>query len=664
MTEVQPKALVLVVEDNEDVRNIITIYLRRSGYAVAEAIDGIMALEMADKVKPNLVLLDVLLPRLDGIEVLKGLRKSEHGKTLPVVMMSAVLQTRDLKSETARLNVSSFLQKPFQTRALLEHVDAALHSRVPKDRADPKVTQKPAAWPSSSRLQMLREDFVTPGKIKELPVPKILNAIFIESRTGHLKLCSSTIEKKIFFQNGLPVYAESSIPEETLGSHLLRRGKINREQLISATEEMTRSGRFFGEVLLKFDLLGPHELFTELESHLTEKVISTFSWHSGTYEFEDGDSWKDDVIVARMKPGRILLDGVQRFWTPRDVQKQLRITDATRTFPLDTSPYSEDQLGLSTKETRVLQLVRRGLSIGDIVRQVKDLNLVISSLYALYIMEYLGFVLSGPKASTTDRGQASEQSGAKNDKKEHAKALLTEYLKYRTADYFKLLGVSTHATDQEITTAFKERQRRYHPDTLIGIDTGLIHEKIEELYIRIDNAYRTLIDREARRRYILELEEKSKIAPVTSRSKTGRFSTISGKTEDTICFEEGFSLLKKGEYKRAHEMFSQAGEINPKPRYKAYQIWATYLINPKKEQSNTKSQLLQLQKENSQDVLYPYLLGTMASREGDSKQAIKYFEQAVKIDPQHIDSARQLRIIRMRESTSEVSGLFDLFKKS
>ncbi|MCP4606955.1 MAG: response regulator [Proteobacteria bacterium] len=662
MNQPSAKALILVVEDNDDVRDIITIYLRRNGYAVAEAGDGIAAINALKSVKPNLILLDVLLPRLDGIEVLKRLRDSDSVKHVPVVMMSAVLQTRDLKSETARLNVHSFLQKPFQMRTLLEHVEQGLDIEPQVQQAFPQVTpQAQADRRAEKRLQMTRQNLISPGKLEEHPVPEILHAIFVELRTGRLQICSGTTEKRVFFQNGMPVYAESSIPEETLGAHLVRRGQISEEQHRSASTEMTRSGRHFGEVLLKLGLLGPHDLFTEIEFHLTDKVISTFAWHEGTYHFEDGDSWKDDVIVARMKPGRILLDGVQRFWTSIEVQRWLRITDMSRTFPLDASPYSEEQLGLSTQETRILQLVRRGLAVGDIVRKVRDLNLVTSTLYALYVMEHLGFVLS-TKATASDSG-STDNTDSKRSKGEHAKALLAEYLKFRTADYFKLLGVPRDATAEEITAAFEKRQQRYHPDALIGIDSGLVHEKIEELYVRIHNAYQTLINQDMRQRYLKQLDDNVPDAQMTPRTKTGRFSTIRNKTEDVLLFEEGFSLLRGGDYKQAYDLFKQASEISPKPRYEAHEVWVAYLIDPAEQKSKTEQVLMKLHSDNPNDALYPYLLGNLALREKDSKRAITFFDRAIQIDPQHIDSARQLRILRMRQGTSEVSGLFDFLKK-
>ena len=665
MKRVEPKALVLVVEDNDDVRNIITLYLRRNGYSVAEAADGISAVEAVASVEPDMILLDVLLPRLDGLEVLKRVRASETAKHVPVVMMSAVLQTRDLKAETERLDVVSFLEKPFQMNVLMEHVERALDLRSPDATMKPEAAGQPLEWRAETRLQFSRKSLSVKGKIEELPVPEILHSIFLESRTGRLQFIAGTAERLVFFQNGLPVYAESSVPEETLGAHLQKRGRITPKHHATAVEEMTRSGNFYGEVLLKLGLLTPHQLFTELEHHLTEKVIATFSLREGAYRFEEGDSWKEDVIVARMKPGRILMDGVQRFWSPGDVRDRIGISDSSRSFPLDGSPYSEEHLALSTQESRILQLIRRGLSLGDIVKQTSDRNLVVSTLYALYVMEHVGFILSGQQKWTESKAfePESEPGKPEGDKEDLAKELLAEYLKYRTADYFTLLGVSREATPEEMTAAFKARKTKYHPDRLIGIDRGLVHEKIEELYVRIHNAYRTLINPEANRRYVTQLEEKFPGSPQSARSPSGPGSAPKPQKDDAALFEQGFTFLSDGKIKDAHRLFQQAHELSPKPRYEAYKAWTAFLLDPQGQGQGAKQLLKKLHKDNKKDPLFSYLLGNVALREKDAKQATAYFELAVSIDPQHIESARQLRILRMRQKGSEMSTIFQRFKK-
>ncbi|MCP4196075.1 MAG: response regulator [Proteobacteria bacterium] len=661
-----PKALVLVVEDNDDVRNIVTIFLRRNGYAIAEAVDGEAAVNIAPSVEPDLILLDSFLPRLDGIEVLKELRRKKETATIPVVMMSAVLQSRDLLSETERLNVSSFLEKPFQMHSLMEHVERALEIKESpqKARLRPSPPKRSYRRGAERRLQHARKPFVAIGEINDLPVTEILHGIFIGSLTGRLLINVGSTERLVYFQNGLPVYAESSVPEETLGFHLMQRGRISDSQHHATVKEMSESGKYYGESLLKLGYLTSHELFAEIEHHLTEKVISTVGLRDGTYVFEEGDHWKDDVIVARMKTGRILLDGLQRFWDPGDVQSVLKVSDESRTFPLDNSPYLEDQLGLSTQESRILQLVRRGLPVGDITNKIEDRSLVVSTLYALYIMEHLGFVLAAEDLVEAKQSKdASEELQSEHSKKERAKDLLAEYIKYRTSDYFTLLGVAQDATNEEVTNSFRARRERYHPNRLIGIDRGLVHEKIEELYIRVHNAYRTLLSSDARQRYIEQLESKVHGAPVISKNKAREFSVTGGKSEDILCFEKGYTLLRGGYYEKANEMFGMAFEIEPKPRYEAYMAWTAYLIRPAEEKSATRQTLLELKEENGKEVLYPYLLGTMAVRENKIKQAMAFFQKAVQLDPKHIDSARQLRILRMRQKGKETSGLFDILKR-
>jgi curved DNA-binding protein CbpA len=224
-------------------------------------------------------------------------------------------------------------------------------------------------------------------------------------------------------------------------------------------------------------------------------------------------------------------------------------------------------------------------------------------------------------------------------------------------------GVSRSATDEELKQAFEQRQRRYHPDTLIGIDRGLVHEKVEELYVRIHNAYRTLIDPKTRERYLAQLENRTETTHTNVASRTGRYVTLKSKPEHALLFEEGFSHLRSGDFVKARALFKEAIEHEPSARYRAYEAWTDYLVNPGEHQASAEKTLASLHAENPDEALFPYLLGNIALREKNVDRATAFFQKAVDIDPQHIESARQLRILRMRQKSSEVSGLFDLFKK-
>ena len=672
MKQPDPANRILVVEDNEDVRKIVSIYLGSNGYEVLEATNGLEGLKMAQEERPDVILFDVLLPLLDGIEALKRLRNSPWGADVPVIMMSAVLQSKDLMAETAKLKVSSYLQKPFQVRNLLEKVRQA---------KKPTASVQPSARPALSgddlfgdltglkgrSIQSEVEKIPELGELEDYPFPLIVHELFAQSKTCKLRIVSGTTEKRIYFLNGLSVYFESSIPEETLGAHLVDKGRLTAKQHANALAEMHRTGRRFGEVVLKQQLMGPHELFEELESHLIHKVVSTFEWKTGKFKIEYGDSWKDDIIIARMPTGRIILDGVAKFWSSKEIFRRMQVDRRSETFPLEEPRYSQADLRLSIQEVKILRLIKKKATINDIVSQIGNLDAALATLYAFFLMERVGFMIgfsSNPKPVTLSGDEPVEypQTREHTTCDETANQFLAEYIKYRTADYFNLLGVQRNATTEEVTEAYKERQRRYHPDTLSNIDNGMVHEKIEELFIRIHTAHQTLINPEARKSYITQIDDEEKRALLASQDKTGQHKTQSGKDRHEILFEDGFSFLRNGDFARALPLLKQAEELENRPRYSAYRIWTAYLVAPTKMSDSTEKDLVTLCKRNPDLSLAAYLLGNYYLREKNTKRAEKLFEKALDIDPQNIDAARQLRILRMRQQT-ETSGLLDIFKK-
>ena len=105
-------ALVLVVEDEADIAEIITAYLEREGFRWVHANDGATAIELHRALKPDIVLLDVGLPRSDGWEVLSELRR--RGST-PVIMVTALDKDID-KLQALRIGADDYVVKPFNPR--------------------------------------------------------------------------------------------------------------------------------------------------------------------------------------------------------------------------------------------------------------------------------------------------------------------------------------------------------------------------------------------------------------------------------------------------------------------------------------------------------------------------------------------------------------------
>jgi DNA-binding response OmpR family regulator len=116
---------ILVIDDEEDYRIIIQEVLRSAGMEVRLAKDGEEGLRMAKEKAPDIVLVDWMMPKLDGEHFCRALRAEPSLKDLPVIMLT-VKQTADEELEALHFGVDDFVVKPFQAPELLARVRAAL----------------------------------------------------------------------------------------------------------------------------------------------------------------------------------------------------------------------------------------------------------------------------------------------------------------------------------------------------------------------------------------------------------------------------------------------------------------------------------------------------------------------------------------------------------
>ncbi len=121
------KKLILIVDDEEHILNSLKIYLSMEGFDVATADRGAKALDLMRENKPSLVLLDVMMPEMDGFEVLEAVRKDEQLKDLPVVMLTAKTQDVDILRGYNE-KVSSYMTKPFNLDELVDTINMVLNS--------------------------------------------------------------------------------------------------------------------------------------------------------------------------------------------------------------------------------------------------------------------------------------------------------------------------------------------------------------------------------------------------------------------------------------------------------------------------------------------------------------------------------------------------------
>ena len=111
----------LLVEDNEDNRIIYSTVLRHTGYEVVEALDGAQAVALARSLLPDLILMDISIPEIDGWEATKILRQDPTTRDIPIIALTAHALADDRERATA-VGFTSYLAKPIEPRAVVAEV--------------------------------------------------------------------------------------------------------------------------------------------------------------------------------------------------------------------------------------------------------------------------------------------------------------------------------------------------------------------------------------------------------------------------------------------------------------------------------------------------------------------------------------------------------------
>ena len=131
--------LILLVDDEPSITQLARMYLERDGFRIAEALDGEAALDAAAKQKPALIVLDIMLPKVDGFDVCRRLRSA--GDQVPIIMLTARDEDID-KILGLELGADDYLTKPFNPRELVARVKAILRRSDSKKQADDKPVQR------------------------------------------------------------------------------------------------------------------------------------------------------------------------------------------------------------------------------------------------------------------------------------------------------------------------------------------------------------------------------------------------------------------------------------------------------------------------------------------------------------------------------------------
>jgi class 3 adenylate cyclase/CheY-like chemotaxis protein len=243
-----------VVDDNPTNLEVLRVRLTAQGYEVVTAVDGEDALNRVREVEPDLVLLDVMMPKLDGISVVKELKQDSTLRFTPIILVTAKADTRDIVTGL-EAGGDDYLTKPFEHAALIARVRSLLRIKELHDTVQSQATQLKEQTEQLSSWNRLLEERVAEqlaqieriGRLQRFLAPQVAQMIASSDPSDSL-LASHRREVTVLFCDlrGFTAFTEASEPEEVMG--VLREYHENLGELIFRYEGTLE--RFLGDGIM------------------------------------------------------------------------------------------------------------------------------------------------------------------------------------------------------------------------------------------------------------------------------------------------------------------------------------------------------------------------------------------------------------------------------
>lgn len=147
------KPTILVIEDEEDLRDIVIYNLEREGYNTVGVESGEEGLELAISLKPDLVILDLMLPGMNGMDVCRKIKHDSNAQNIPIIIVSAKGEEADIVSGL-ELGADDYLTKPFSPRILLARVGAVIRRSTEPDKKGDATLQVDGLTIDTKKFQL------------------------------------------------------------------------------------------------------------------------------------------------------------------------------------------------------------------------------------------------------------------------------------------------------------------------------------------------------------------------------------------------------------------------------------------------------------------------------------------------------------------------------
>jgi len=442
---------ILVVDDDRAIQEMLADLLRDEGYRVDTCRDGQQVLIELERHHYDLLLLDVLIPHMNGFVLMEEIRKRPALADLPVIMISGIYRSRNHRAEmTRQYKVIDYLDKPVEPERLLglianvlgkpdvdpmersgewiddddiigigdsddpsasKELDSApvapaprkSKSSKPKKEADLPdlheaedalgklmVEHEREAVESEVRESFKTSAFVLQGSLKKTPVVGVLGRIWHQRAPGGLLLRRNKVKKIVYLKSGVAYGAKSNLVGECLGQVLLRERLINEAECQTSIEKMQATGLRQGEILVDMGSLTPKNLEFALQLQLETKLFETFTWDAGEYRFNSSVDLPRVGVKVEWTGPSLVAEGIrQTFDETRLRRLMLPVLDVP--LALELKAVSDlDELGLPDRERAAINAIESGKTTHELLGSLPaDPPDALRLIYTLIALEIL-----------------------------------------------------------------------------------------------------------------------------------------------------------------------------------------------------------------------------------------------------------------------------------
>lgn len=621
---------ILIIETDLDLRYFLQQALGSAGFQV-EAVDrGADGLKLLLTEDFHLALINLEMPEISGANICRALRKHDKTRELPLVMIcNKAFDQETLEQEKQKCAADEFLFKPITGMDLQNMLERVFNRRA---QAEEQKEQP----------------------IRDFTIPNLLHRFYMEKATGLLHLHHGSAKKVVYIKDGYPIFTRSNVLNECLGRMLVKEGQLTQVDCDQSVERSRASGRLQGTELIDMGLLTPQDLHQALIRQVTEKLLATFAWRDGTWQFVTGKDFKRNVTRIQLTPAAIIAKGIERFWTPTQLDDYLAPFRSDYLKQTEDPKYRFQDIELSNRGQAILKKCRGARTLEQILdehplarREVQKI------LSALLISELIERHTMPQEVAEDIPGEAEEK--VVDSKLRHK--ILDDYQRIVGSNYFSALGIAEDGSSAEARRAYYRLAKEYHPDRYLGGDLSReMHAKINEIFQYITQAYTVLSDAHTRAEYVEELHH-----------GPAKKLDINQIIEAEGAFQEGRALIKIRHYAAATKVLKRAIELSPEePEYMSAYAWALFKSNPDDVVMVNRSLevLLAARELNAQSDSTHLYLGHVYHALRKDRQAEKSFEMAVQANPNCTEALRELRLLNLRrEQEPQNKGLFSKFLK-